>query len=349
MLAVRMNRRVWCMAMLTCALLPQREARAAGSDSALTAQLNRHFKLAKAELAANGAAAIGPGTVWNVRMEGIVGFAEGDQAMEDLCPATYSDDTLHPSAGPLCTLTSTHGRKAFRVDDPVCVTGISASSASESVTMYLITCEPGKATLASQGYYAKLIFRFPPGYLRNATVDGIAETVSKVLSSDHAEPMPPAPPSQKDTAGKAPESDEPAGKGPTQETKAPPMAPVPPPPPPSDEAPAKRDAADPPSNDQPAKSAPAAETPAATPAGDHTAQGSSESAKVTKGDTPEQVQAVLGAPSRIANLGAKLIYFYPTMKIVFVDGKVSAVQQLDDKNVRGERDARNDKETDPND
>jgi hypothetical protein len=49
-------------------------------------------------------------------------------------------------------------------------------------------------------------------------------------------------------------------------------------------------------------------------------------ASVELGQTPDQVQAALGAPSRIANLGPKVIYYYNGMKVVFVDGKVSDVQ-----------------------
>ncbi|SDF30843.1 hypothetical protein [Terriglobus roseus] len=44
------------------------------------------------------------------------------------------------------------------------------------------------------------------------------------------------------------------------------------------------------------------------------------------GQTPEQVTAILGAPSQIIDLGAKKIYKYPDMKIIFTGGKVSDVQ-----------------------
>jgi hypothetical protein len=38
------------------------------------------------------------------------------------------------------------------------------------------------------------------------------------------------------------------------------------------------------------------------------------------------MQAALGAPTRVANLGPKIIYYYNGMKVVFKDGKVSDVQ-----------------------
>jgi hypothetical protein len=47
---------------------------------------------------------------------------------------------------------------------------------------------------------------------------------------------------------------------------------------------------------------------------------------VALGQTTSQVQAALGAPTRIANLGAKTIYYYNGMKVTFKDGKVSDVE-----------------------
>jgi hypothetical protein len=47
---------------------------------------------------------------------------------------------------------------------------------------------------------------------------------------------------------------------------------------------------------------------------------------IALGQTTDQVQASLGAPTRIANLGPKVIYYYNGMKVTFKDGKVSDVQ-----------------------
>ena len=44
------------------------------------------------------------------------------------------------------------------------------------------------------------------------------------------------------------------------------------------------------------------------------------------GQTPEQVETILGKPGKIVNLGQKITYIYPDMKVVFVDGKVADVQ-----------------------
>lgn len=47
---------------------------------------------------------------------------------------------------------------------------------------------------------------------------------------------------------------------------------------------------------------------------------------VELGQSPEQVQAILGQPEKIVNLGPKKIYVYKDMKIVFQDDKVADVQ-----------------------
>jgi hypothetical protein len=47
---------------------------------------------------------------------------------------------------------------------------------------------------------------------------------------------------------------------------------------------------------------------------------------IAVGQTKDQVVAIFGQPTRIANLGTKEIDYYPDMKVTFVKGKVSDVQ-----------------------
>ena len=49
-------------------------------------------------------------------------------------------------------------------------------------------------------------------------------------------------------------------------------------------------------------------------------------ASIELGQTPGQVEAAMGAPARVADLGSKVIYYYNGMKVVFKDGKVTDVQ-----------------------
>lgn len=47
---------------------------------------------------------------------------------------------------------------------------------------------------------------------------------------------------------------------------------------------------------------------------------------VELGNTPDEVQSVMGQPDKIINLGARKIHIYKDMKITYVNGKVSDVQ-----------------------
>ena len=47
---------------------------------------------------------------------------------------------------------------------------------------------------------------------------------------------------------------------------------------------------------------------------------------VELGQSPEQIEGILGQPERKGNLGSKVVYVYRDMKIIFLNGKVSDVQ-----------------------
>jgi hypothetical protein len=64
-------------------------------------------------------------------------------------------------------------------------------------------------------------------------------------------------------------------------------------------------------------SAPAAQAPA---------QESAPPKTIALGQTTGEVVGILGQPQKIVNLGAKQMYFYPDMKVIFTNGKVTDVQ-----------------------
>ena len=55
-------------------------------------------------------------------------------------------------------------------------------------------------------------------------------------------------------------------------------------------------------------------------------QAQAEPQSIDKGMTPDQVQAAMGKPDKIVNLGSKQIYVYKDLKVTFLNGKVSDVQ-----------------------
>ena len=67
----------------------------------------------------------------------------------------------------------------------------------------------------------------------------------------------------------------------------------------------------------PGQAAPAAQPAAATTEGPAT---------VSLGQSPAEVEAILGRPRQAFDVGSKKIYVYKDLKITFLDGKVSDVQ-----------------------
>ena len=55
-------------------------------------------------------------------------------------------------------------------------------------------------------------------------------------------------------------------------------------------------------------------------------QPQAEPASIEKGMTTDQVEAAMGKPEKKVTLGAKQIYYYKDMKVIFLSGKVSDVQ-----------------------
>jgi hypothetical protein len=72
---------------------------------------------------------------------------------------------------------------------------------------------------------------------------------------------------------------------------------------------------------------PDAPSPDTATSGPATSDSTPESPKtITVGLTKDQVIAILGQPQKIVDLGTKQMYYYPDMKVIFIDGKVTDVQ-----------------------
>jgi hypothetical protein len=70
----------------------------------------------------------------------------------------------------------------------------------------------------------------------------------------------------------------------------------------------------------------AAPADSAAPPQQAAAQPAAPPKTIALGQTTDQVVAILGQPQEIVNLGAKQMYFYPDMKVIFTNGKVTDVQ-----------------------
>jgi hypothetical protein len=138
-------------------------------------------------------------------------------------------------------------------------------------------------------YYSLLKFPFPKGSTPSADqmVSAVAEVFKVQPADDSGGDTKAAAPAAK--SGAAAASSSPASS--SSASAAPPaaMAPIAPPPPPVDAPPA-------------------------------------QPKTVAKGQTKDQVIAIFGQPTKIANLGTKEIDYYPDFKVTFIGGKVADVQ-----------------------
>ena len=304
-------------------------AQAAGAQQndahGLVAELTRRYTLSMAKLSADGTTAIEPGVRLTVRREGIMSFAQGDQAMEEICPAEFRGGQLHAEKNALCNLTSAGHRRMLRVSDRVCVTAITASEEKDNISLYVVGCNSRGAISASNAYYARLLFQFPSGFLKENNATRVEEAIGQVLSKGNAPSNISSSTARVSAVGTSPAAISATGATPTSPQ---PMANMP------NATNSQPDStAVSPHHAQvrgPEEQAPTPSVSEVQPLPAQKGAGVDGTETVVQGQTIAQVKAILGEPERVADLGSKIIYFYPhSFKVSFVDGKVSAVQQLE--------------------
>lgn len=325
----------------------------ADGSSSLQAELRRHYKLAMAKVEGKDALVVEAGQNLAIRKEGIVAFGKEDSSFADLCPSQFVNGELRASQSPACTTLAPANRKVFRLLQPVCVTSLDVADENDSVSLSVIGCDASNRVRFNDAYRAKLIFVFPKGSLVRSAPSRIENVIGQVLSPSNssaasaaksgdasstttgsANPGGEAPPAKAPdntgssgvgnaepdgTGASAPDpAKEPAGGG----TGAP--SPVE----------ASNPAQPPTANDKPQIGSGNARADCPPPAvsSDSTARPASEpppESRIGIGQTIDQVKAILGPPKTTSAHGRKIIFRYPKLKVVFVDGTVSAVEKSD--------------------
>lgn len=196
-------------------------------------------------------------------------------------------------------------------------------SKDKSIVVFTVqtcgSCDPSTPDATHVPVQAAVYLNFPKGTLGGTDSGPVLALITKVFAI-----VPPA------AAAPATTSD--SGGSPAPQTAsaaappAAPLAPIPPPPPPPD-APAASGApmapiSPPPAPDAAPPAAPMAPIPPPPPPPD------AAPASVDMGQTPEQVEAIMGKPDTILNGKGTKTYLYKgqKLKIVFTNGKVSDIQ-----------------------
>ncbi len=258
--------------------------------SGLEAALRRHYKFVSARLSDTASVVLGPGTILTGRKEGILSFPESDGSFRELCPSEFQQNGIRIEREHFCAQGVLGKGKLLPVQGNVCVRAIDVNRPRDVVKMSVVTCDRGRRS--GTPYYALVTFQFPKGSFATLTPENVEQAIGQVLS-DCGDETPAAQKSAADSAAGCSEMASPSAQ-PT-----------------------------------PASPSPASADPSAgdSSAGDSASVNTIPTA-IAQGQSPDQVIAVLGQPTSVAGKGATVIYFYPNLKIVFVDGKVSQIEQI---------------------
>jgi hypothetical protein len=281
-------------ALALLAVLPAANVMAESGSAPLLAQLTRVYRLASPSIETDGSPAFVRRTLLLVQQPGVVGYDYANIALEEICPAQLEADLLIPPRSALCSVPAHQSRKAFPVDDPVCVTAFRLSEATGRLSIYLIECGAGVRIRTDRTFYAMVDIQLPKETLRTRSLAAVQSEIAKILAPEGSATAISLPDGVESQPAPAPSASA------AQQRLPPPLPPLP--------APAS------------SATAPAAGTPPSQAA---------QPGPVALGQTIDQVAAILGAPSIAGIAGGKLIFIYPQrFKIVFLNGKVIEIHPL---------------------
>jgi hypothetical protein len=258
-------------------------------------QLKAQYTLVKMGSDSGGDAIVAEGTVLVIKKDGILSVPYGDRPVA----TKYQDGTVRsPSASTMGARGSLMGRvgkqqtpRLFQVGERVYPSKIAVNLPKDQVTIGIIACDSCNNVSPATFYKADVVFQFPKGALATTSLSQVEDTIAELLNID-------------DSPG-----DQGVGQG--GNVKG------------ADNGNANANAnanATANSNEQqvanPGGGVGQAQQQAPPP----------EPQQIEKGQTPDQVRAVLGQPDKIVNFGSKQIFIYKDLKVTFLNGKVSDVQ-----------------------
>src|ERR1700674_5618097 len=251
-------------------------------------QLKAQYTLVKMGSDSGGDAIVAEGTVLVIKKDGILSVPYGDRPVA----AKYQDGTVRSLGA--STIGARGSRKQqtprlFQVGERVYPSKIAVNLPKDQVTIGIIACDSCNNVSPATFYKADVVFQFPKGALATTSLSQVEDTIAELLNID-------------DSPG-----DQGVGQGGNVNG--------------ADNGNANANAnATANSNEQqvahPGGGVGQAQQQAPPP----------EPQQIEKGQTPDQVRAVLGQPDKIVNFGSKQIFIYKDLKVTFLNGKVSDVQ-----------------------
>lgn len=218
------------------------------------------------------------------------GVAMGRSGALDLAfPNSYKNGVIKHD-GKSMFLANSGAIRDLYMNEPVYVTKIDVK---DSVIVFNVQtcgrCDPNFPDPEHLPARANVTFQFGKPYLASARPEQIDEIIAHVFAPGQSSG------NMSNQSGQ--QQYTPPSTPAAQYQPNTPMAPIPPPPPPD-----------------------------VTPARPVPPASSAAPAEIKIGQTTDQVTAAMGQPLQIFNLGAKVVYKYKSLKITFVNGKVSDVE-----------------------
>jgi len=286
---------------------------APGKGATLVEELRQYYKPIKAEVVLAGNARP---TLLSVRQPGLLRVAAADAPFLERCPSIYRAGEIRHSSDFFCSHLASEPEKTLKVKERVYVTDIVVNTKADNVRVYLATCnfcDPGEQLTT---FRSLIVFEFAKGSLAGAKAETVVHSIDQLFGADSpAATKPPLAPGEQAAAVKSkPASGEPAAEKPAGK-----------------EAPAAGEStAASTAPEKPAETTPTAAVKPnpANPVTTTSARARTEpvSTVLREGETPEQVEQVLGKPQKNYDLGTKKIYVYPDIKVTFVDGKLTTIE-----------------------
>jgi hypothetical protein len=255
-------------------------------------QLKAQYTLVKMGSDSGGDAIVAEGTVLVIKKGGILSVPYGDRPVatkyQDGMVRSLSASTIGARGSP----TGKVGKQTprlFQVGERVYPSKIAVSLPKDQVTIGIIACDSCNNVSPATFYKADVVFQFAKGALATTSLSQVEDSIAELLNIDDSP------------------SDQGVGQGGNVNG--------------ADNGNASANAT---------ATATANDQQAANPGGGvGQAQQQApppEPQQIEKGQTPDQVRAVLGQPDKIVNFGSKQIFIYKDLKVTFLNGKVSDVQ-----------------------
>lgn len=128
-----------------------------------------------------------PGTALTVQKPSVFAVAP---TSSKICPVKYQDSKLIPAEAS-CLGSLTSGTRVLAVGEKINPSQIDVDLAKERISFRIVECDACNKGVQSASFKSQIDFQFAKGFLEQAGVPQVVDTISEVLAFQDVEPPPP--------------------------------------------------------------------------------------------------------------------------------------------------------------